>query len=216
MVDEIRNKIKNLREDFNKYSIDFNKLPNDPIELFSSWIDSALEINNESISFILSTVNKDRVPTSRVLLLRGFDEKGFVFYTNYTSSKSLDISFNHNVALNFFWPNLQRQIRIIGIANKVSNDESDSYFYSRPRDSQISACVSEQSSIIDIDKNFIDLVNEFKTSYEGKDIMRPKNWGGYRVSPNSIEFWQGKPSRLHDRVKYIRDDNHWDKNRLSP
>ena len=97
MVDEIQNKIKNLREDFNKYSIDFNKLPNDPIELFSSWIDSALEINNESISFILSTVNKDRVPTSRVLLLRGFDEKGFVFYTNYTSSKSLDINFNHNV-----------------------------------------------------------------------------------------------------------------------
>ena len=214
---QLKSKIKKIREDFNKYKINFKKLPKDPLNLFSKWIEQALKKNKESIAFVLSTVNKQNIPSSRVLLLRGFDKNGFVFFTNFKSAKSIDINNNNNVALIFYWTESQRQVRIVGKAEKISAKESDNYFNSRPRESQIGAWISEQSSVIGLYFKFVNAINELESKFKGKKIKRPKHWGGYRVKTNSMEFWQGRPSRLHDRVKYICDNqNNWKKERLAP
>jgi len=215
-VSDFKNKIKHLREDFNKYKLDFKNLPENPLSLFSKWIEQAVEKNNEANAFVLSTVSDKNIPSSRVLLLRDFEAKGFTFFTNYKSIKANDIENNNNVALNFYWSEFQRQVRIVGLAEKISTFESDKYFSSRPRESQIGAWVSEQSSLIDIDADFGNKMANMESKFKGKKVERPLNWGGYMVVPTTIEFWQGRPSRLHDRVKYTINKNNWKLDRLAP
>ena len=210
--------IKNLRIDFKKSQIDFNNLKEKPIKMFVSWLNDALAIDKEgAINCVLSTVSSDNTPSSRVVLLRGVDEKGFTFFTNYTSVKAQEIALNNNVALNFYWPKLERQVRIIGIATKISTKDSDSYFKSRPRKSQMGAWVSEQSKAIGLDYNFMGMLNKLENKFKGKEVERPLHWGGYCISPSKVEFWQGRPSRLHDRLVYVNAENgEWKKERLAP
>ena len=215
-MSDFKKKIKHLREDFNRYKIDFKNLPEHPLSLFDKWMEQALDENEEANAFVLSTVSDKNIPSSRVLLLRDFDKNGFTFFTNYNSIKANDIENNNNVALNFYWSEFQRQVRIIGKAEKISDLDSDKYFSSRPRESQLGAWVSEQSAIIPLDTAFANKMQNMGSKFEGKKMERPLNWGGYKVAPLSIEFWQGRPSRLHDRVRYTLDKGNWKINRLSP
>jgi len=215
-VSDFKKKIKHLREDFNRYKIDFKNLPEHPVSLFSKWMEQALEKNDEANAFVLSTLSDKNTPSSRVLLLRDFDTKGFTFFTNYKSIKANDIENNNNVALNFYWPKFQRQVRIIGLAEKILDLDSDKYFSSRPREIQIGAWVSQQSSVIPLDTDFGNNMVNMESKFKGKKVERPLNWGGYKVMPKSVEFWQGRPSRLHDRVKYTISKNNWKLDRLAP
>jgi pyridoxamine 5'-phosphate oxidase len=209
--------IKNLRLNYNKSTIDFNNLEENPIQYFMNWFADALKVNKqEANACVLSTVSLDNCPSSRVVLLKGVNENGFTFFTNYQSSKAIDIDANPNVALNFYWPELERQVRVTGIAKKNTTSESDTYFESRPRDSQMGAWLSSQSKIIDLDYNFMNTLNNLETKFKDKLVERPLHWGGYCVAPAKVEFWQGRPSRLHDRLVYEIDGNTWIIKRLAP
>ena len=209
--------IKNLRLNYKKSAIDFNTLEDNPIQYFMNWFADALAVNkDEANACVLSTISSLNTPSSRVVLLKEVNENGFTFFTNYTSSKAKDIKHNNNVALNFYWPELERQVRISGVAKKISAKESDAYFKSRPRESQMGAWVSEQSKAIKLDYNFSDSLNKLESKFKGKEIERPLHWGGYCLVPTSVEFWQGRPSRLHDRLVYELDGEIWNKKRLAP
>ena len=209
--------LKNIRINYKKSKIDFSNLEDNPIVFFLNWFEDALRINKyEANACVLSTVSSQQKPSSRVVLLKDISQKGFVFFTNYKSRKSLHIEDNNHVALNFYWPELERQVRILGKAEKINSNESDDYFNSRPRESQMGAWLSDQSSELDLNYDFQCSLDELEDRFKGKKISRPLNWGGYCVVPNSIEFWQGRPSRLHDRVLYSLDRNMWCKTRLSP
>ena len=209
--------IKNLRVNYKKSAIEFNTLEDNPIQYFMNWFADALAVNkDEANACVLSTISALNTPSSIVVLLKGVNENGFTFFTNYTSSKAKDIEHNNNVALNFYWPELERQVRISGVAKKISAKESDAYFKSRPRESQMGAWVSEQSKTIKLYYNFLDSLNKLESKFKGKEIKRPLHWGGYCVVPTSVEFWQGRPSRLHDRLVYELDGEIWNKKRLAP
>jgi len=209
--------IKNIREDFDKSKINFAASPDNPLDLFDTWLNLALDIDkNTAICFVLSTVSADCIPNSRVVLLRGLDKNGFTFYTNFNSSKAKDIELNNVVSANFFWNKLEKQVRIVGKAIKVADNISDNYFSSRPRSSQLGSWVSKQSSVVDLHEDFSDKKEKVENQFKGKDVERPKNWGGYCIVPDKIEFWQGRPSRLHDRLLYTKVENIWKKERLSP
>lgn len=209
--------LKNLRLNYKKSSIDFKNLEDNPISFFLKWFDDALKVNkDEANACVLSTVSAENKPSSRVVLLKSVNEKGFTFFTNYKSNKSLDIQNNPNVSLNFYWPELERQIRITGIADQISPKDSDEYFKNRPRESQMGAWLSHQSTSIGLYYDFMDTLNKLESTFKGKDIERPLHWGGYCVIPSKIEFWQGRPSRLHDRLLYEFDENVWNKKRLAP
>ena len=209
--------IKNLRLNYKKSTIDFTNLDENPIKYFINWFADALKVNKqEANACVLSTVSLDNCPSSRVVLLKGVNENGFTFFTNYQSSKAIDIDANPNVALNFYWPELERQVRVTGIAKKNTTSESDTYFESRPRDSQMGAWLSSQSKIIDLDYNFMNTLNNLETKFKDKLVERPLHWGGYCVAPAKVEFWQGRPSRLHDRLVYEIDGNTWIIKRLAP
>ncbi|WP_208652733.1 pyridoxamine 5'-phosphate oxidase [Leptospira montravelensis] len=189
----------------------------DPLKLFSLWFSEAKEEEEaEPNAMSLATVDKTGQPSVRIVLLKGLIRDEFQFFTNYDSDKGRDIAENHLVALNFFWPKLERQIRIEGKANRISNEESESYFAVRPRESQIGAHTSNQSSVVPsrefLEEKFAKLTKE----WEGKEIPKPKNWGGYSVSPTKIEFWQGRVGRLHDRISFERLESGWKRSRLSP
>ena len=209
--------LKNLRLNYKKSSIDFKRLEDNPISFFLKWFDDALKLNkDEANACILSTVSVENKPSSRVVLLKSVNKKGFTFFTNYKSKKSLDIKSNPNVSLNFYWPELERQVRITGIAVQISPKDSDEYFKNRPRESQMGAWLSHQSTSIGLYYDFMDNLNKLESTFKGKDIERPLHWGGYCVIPSKIEFWQGRPSRLHDRLLYEFDKNIWNKERLAP
>ena len=209
--------LKNLRLNYKKSSIDFKNLEDNPISFFLKWFDDALKVNkDEANACVLSTVSVENKPSSRVVLLKSVNEKGFTFFTNYKSNKSLDIQNNPNVSLNFYWPELERQVRITGIAEQISPKDSDEYFKNRPRESQMGAWLSHQSTSIGLYYDFMDTLNKLESSFKGKDIERPLHWGGYCIIPSKIEFWQGRPSRLHDRLLYEFDENIWNKKRLAP
>ena len=209
--------LKNLRLNYKKSAIDFKNLEDNPVSFFLKWFDDALKVNkDEANACVLSTVSVENKPSSRVVLLKSVNEKGFTFFTNYKSNKSLDIQNNPNVSLNFYWPELERQVRITGIAEQISPKDSDEYFKNRPRESQMGAWLSHQSTSIGLYYDFMDTLNKLESTFKGKDIERPLHWGGYCVIPSKIEFWQGRPSRLHDRLLYEFDENIWNKKRLAP
>jgi pyridoxamine 5'-phosphate oxidase len=210
-------KISKIREDYKKSKIDFRNIPAHPIKMFNDWFEMALELDKDNaISFVLSTVSSENIPSSRVVLLRGVDENGFTFFTNYKSAKSKDIEANNMVSANFFWEKLEKQVRITGKAIKISSSESDKYFSSRPRESQLGAWSSKQSSIINIYYKLMNKMDEFKGIFKGKKVERPLHWGGYCIDPEKVEFWQGRPFRLHDRLLFTKDKTKWKKERLAP
>ena len=187
-----------------------------PFELFANWYDLAIETEiNDPNAMTLSTISNNR-PSSRVVLLKSHDEKGFVFYTNSNSKKGKSISENNNIALNFHWKTQNRQIRIEGQAKIVSSEIADSYFNSRPRGSQIGAWSSNQSAELNARSELIDNIKKFEKKYEDQEIPRPSHWNGYLVKPQLIEFWQEMPFRIHDRVVYTLFNNKWEIKKLYP
>ena len=197
----------------NKDLIEFTK---NPFDLFKKWYDLACETEiNDPNAMTLSTVLNNQ-PSSRVVLLKSHDEKGFVFYTNSNSKKGKSIRENNNIALNFHWKTQNRQIRIEGQADIISAEVADLYFYSRPRESQIGAWSSNQSDELITRNELIDNIRVFEKKYKDKDIPRPPHWNGYLVIPKLIEFWQEMPFRVHDRVVYTYDDVSWKINKLYP
>ena len=187
-----------------------------PFELFANWYDLAIETEiDDPNAMTLSTISNNK-PSSRVVLLKSHDEKGFVFYTNSNSKKGKSISENNNIALNFHWKTQNRQIRIEGQAKIVSSEIADSYFNSRPRGSQIGAWSSNQSAELNARSELIDNIKKFEKKYEDQDIPRPSHWNGYLVKPQLIEFWQEMPFRIHDRVVYTLFNNKWEIKKLYP
>ena len=209
--------LANLRRDYSSQELLESTLPADPFAQFSTWMDEA--INSEVLdanAMTVSTVDADGRPSSRIVLLKGFDHSGFVFFTNYESKKAADLDSNPNLALHFFWPDLQRQVSISGTAAKTPREESEVYFASRPVDSQIGAWASKQSTFLANRKELEDRVAEIRTRFAGKEIPCPPFWGGFRVTPSRFEFWQGGASRLHDRIVYELTDDLWRIFRVSP
>jgi pyridoxamine 5'-phosphate oxidase len=165
----------------------------------------------------VSTIGLDGFPKSRVVLLKRFNHEGFIFYTNYTSEKGKAIAANPNICISFFWPNMERQVIIKGKAEKVAENLSDGYFESRPKGSQLGALVSNQSSVIASRDVLEQELKELEVTYKNKEVPRPSHWGGYLVRPVSIEFWQGRPNRLHDRIRFtLQEDWDWKMERLAP
>jgi len=206
-----------LRRDYARESLSRSSVAHNPFVQFSKWMDEAL--NSKIIdanAMILSTVDAECRPSSRVVLLKGFDEDGFTFFTNYESKKGRDLAANPKAVLHFFWPELERQVNIRGAAEKVSSAESEAYFKSRPVESRIGAWASSQSTVIESRKELETRVQELQARYAEADVPLPPFWGGYRLTPDRFEFWQGRPSRLHDRICYEPADSGWSITRLAP
>lgn len=212
--------ITSLREDYCQSGLNRNDLSDTPIDQFHKWFEEAqLARFGEPNAMILSTVSEDGLPSSRTVLLKIYDEKGFIFFTNYNSQKSQDIKQNPNVALLFPWLPLERQVRITGSVEKIPKSESFAYFTSRPKGSQIGAWISPQSKVIESRGYLKKKLTEMEEKFSNGDIPLPSDWGGYRVVPTKFEFWQGRTSRLHDRFTYqkiLNSDNNWIINRLAP
>lgn len=211
--------MQSYRQSYEKSSLDEKELEIDPITQFKKWIVEAEESGTilEVNAMTLSTIDLSGYPRPRVVLLKKADVNGFVFYTNYDSFKGRAIAKNNRVSLSFFWPELERQIIILGTAEKLSEKESETYFHSRPKGSQLGAISSPQSKPIP-NREYLEerLIEETEVYKNVCFIPKPKNWGGYIVKPFSIEFWQGRPNRLHDRVEYIQEGEEWVKRRLAP
>jgi pyridoxamine 5'-phosphate oxidase len=210
--------IADLRKEYSSQNLLETDIDANPISQFEKWWIQA--VNSQIVepnAMTLATASSDGMPAARIMLLKGFDQKGFVFFTNYKSYKAMHLEENPKACLVFFWKELERQVRITGLVKKISDTESDDYFLSRPRGSQIGAWASSQSQVIGsrdwLDERYRQLAEEFKE----KELKRPQYWGGYLVTPVIIEFWQGRPSRLHDRIQYtLEEDGNWKIERLSP
>lgn len=211
--------IADLRQNYTLAGLDLTDVDPDPIAQFDVWFQQALDGDIiEPNAMTLATATPEGKPSARIVLLKGFSDRGFVFYTNYESLKGQQLIVNPYAALVFLWDKLERQVRIEGKVEQLSSEESDEYFYSRPRASQLGAWASEQSRVIanreELERNLAELEAQYADS---EVIPRPPHWGGFRVIPQQIEFWQGRPSRLHDRLVYcLQDDGSWQIERLSP
>jgi len=210
--------LSNKREIYQKKQLLETTVPENPMELFRDWyVEAENQEQGEANAFTIATVGIDLIPTSRVVLLKRFTWEGFIFYTNYNSQKGKQIAENNQIVLSFFWDKLERQVIINGQAEKQNENMSDGYFESRPRGSRLGAIASDQSQPIAsreaLDKKLLSLEKQ----YENKEILRPKHWGGYLVKPTRIEFWQGRPNRMHDRIRYtLQDDYSWKIERIQP
>jgi len=213
----MKKNIANIRTDYTKNSISEIGLNSDPVQQFKIWFNQALDSKViEASAMVLSTVSSEGFPSGRVLLLKGVEDSGFTFFTNYNSAKAKDMEANSNASMTFFWSELEQQVRIAGVIEKLDSVISDSYFYSRPRASQISAVASNQSDKLENRDDLIQKVNRLEKLYENKKVPRPENWGGYVLKPVKVEFWQGRTSRLHDRFLYELIDGTWQISRLAP
>ena len=210
--------LADLRKSYNKGSLDINVVGDNPINLFEIWFKEAEQSDyiEEANAMTLSTIGESGYPKPRVVLLKGFSEEGFIFFTNYESEKGRSLLKNPKVGIAFFWPALERQIIIKGNAQKISADKSDEYFNSRPRGSQLGALVSPQSSVIPSRQFLDDRLSALTEEYVNKPIPRPDHWGGILVKPIQIEFWQGRPNRLHDRISCQLTNEGWKSERLAP
>jgi pyridoxamine 5'-phosphate oxidase len=210
--------IQNLRQDYRSASLSEEDATENPYQLFEKWFTEALNAEVlEPNAMTIATCSKNCIPSARIVLLKEFNENGFVFYTNYESQKGLEIQENPYAALVFFWGDLERQIRIEGVVEKVSEEESTSYFKSRPKGSQLGALTSPQSKTIPNREFLAEKLAAVEKEYEDNEIIKPEYWGGYRVIPNKIEFWQGRSNRLHDRLAYLQEkDQSWKFERLAP
>jgi len=216
-MEDLRLYINTLRHDFSKQKLDEKDVNPNPILQFEKWFKEAVESKvNEPNAMTVCTATKEGKPSARILLLRNFNEKGFVFYTNYNSRKGEEIAQNPKAALLFFWPELERQVRIEGILEKQSAAESDIYFNTRPRGSKLGAWSSAQSKTVANRKLLDESYEVFSQKFPDENVPRPDFWGGYVLIPQSIEFWQGRPSRMHDRILYTLIANNWKIERLSP
>lgn len=216
-MEDLREYINKLRYDFTLKKLDELYVDQDPVVQFGGWFREAIEAQvPDANAFVLSTATAQGIPSARVVLLRNFSEKGFVFYTNYHSRKGKEINENPAASMTFFWPQLQRQVRIEGVLEKQEPEESDEYFASRPLGSKIGAWISPQSQVID-SRTELDLkFDEMAAKYPDGQVPRPPFWGGYLLKPNMVEFWQGRPSRLHDRIVYKLGEGEWKRMRLAP
>jgi len=209
--------IANLRKDYTLQGLSESDVDADPFRQFQVWFNAALAANLlEPNAMTLATATKDGKPSARIVLLKGFDERGFVFYTNYESRKGYELAENPQAALVFRWAELERQVRVEGLVEKCSVVESDAYFHSRPVGSQLGACVSQQSQVIDSREVLEARLEELMLENANREVARPAYWGGYRLNPSAIEFWQGRRNRLHDRLRYRLTDGGWLIERLSP
>lgn len=210
--------IADIRKDYRLQTLDEAGVATDPIQQFGVWWQEALQSEIVEVNAMtLATANEQGVPSARIVLLKGYDERGFVFFSNYESKKAGDLQVNPVASLVFFWKELERQVRISGRVEKVTELESDQYFQSRPEGSRIGAWASPQSTVISSREVIEEKVIALQASFEGKEIPRPLHWGGYRVVPSKIEFWQGRSNRLHDRIQYtIQSNGNWVIERLAP
>ncbi len=209
--------IASIRRDYQLKSLSEQDVLSDPIHQFTIWWEEALTAEIDEVNAMtLSTTKADGRPTARIVLLKGYDENGFVFFTNYESHKGQELINKPFASLLFFWKELERQVRIEGICEKISPDESDAYFYSRPLGSRLGAWASPQSQVIPNRELLEKQAEELLLKYSEGVVPRPPHWGGFRVVPDSIELWQGRSNRLHDRILYTKEASNWDLARLAP
>lgn len=212
--------IEQMRKAYERDGLHQTDIDPDPLVQFRQWFDAArqpdvpdwLEVN----AMTLSTTGLDGVVSSRIVLLKGVEKGRLFFYTNYESEKGIQIAENPHVALCFFWPHLERQVRVEGTASKTDRKQSSEYFHSRPRDSQLGALVSRQSTVVATRAVLVEEMERLRAQYEGQEVPCPEHWGGYEVAPTRFEFWQGRPGRLHDRLCYRKQNEQWQTSRLSP
>ncbi len=210
--------LHNFRKDYKQDTLSISKVDKNPIIQFEKWMKEAIssKVVAEPNAMTLVSSTLDGKPSARVVLLKSFNEEGFVFYTNYDSRKAIELTNNPYASIVFDWHVMERQVRIEGVAKRVSAEESDKYFYSRPKGSQLGAWVSPQSTFIDGRKELEARQIKIESDFKEKPITRPPNWGGFVVEPHTIEFWQGRQSRLHDRLIYIKTGDKWILRRLAP
>jgi pyridoxamine 5'-phosphate oxidase len=207
----------NLRREYTRSGLDEAGMPPDPMVQFEAWFENVVEANlHEPNAMTLATTSDEGRPSARTVLLKGYDGRGFVFYTNYEGRKARDLQANPACALLFYWGELERQVRVEGRASRLPGGESDAYFASRPRGSRLGAWASEQSRPVRDRSVLEERVRALEAEYEDREIPRPPFWGGYRVEPETIEFWQGRENRLHDRISYRREEGVWRLERLQP
>ena len=209
--------LSDLRRDYTHHDSDLSELGNNPFQVFELWLQNAIDAGlPDPTAMTIATVDADGQPSQRIVLLKDFSEEGFVFYTNLESRKARELGQNNKISLHFPWHHMERQVKVCGTAYSVSTTEAAKYFLSRPKGSQLAAWASAQSRPVSSRQMLLQKLSEMKAKFEQGDMSLPKFWGGFRVVPHEIEFWQGGPDRLHNRMCYERQQNSWQKQRLMP